>query len=106
MYSDDRFAFKYVGKVSSRHYRLIAKTEQTMELTQKQIGYCMECGVCTGSCPVSRVLPRFSPRQMVKRAMEEPNGDFIRTQEIWACLSCERCSNRSPVEIDFPEYIR
>ena len=80
--------------------------EQVIELTQKQIDYCMECGVCTGSCPVSRVLPQFSPRQMIKRAMEELDGDLTRTQEIWACLSCERCSNRCPVEIDFPGFIR
>ncbi len=77
-----------------------------MELTQKQIDYCMECGVCTGSCPVSRVLPQFSPRQMIKHAMEEPDGDLTQTKEIWACLSCERCSNRCPVEIDVPEFIR
>ncbi|MBU1904226.1 MAG: (Fe-S)-binding protein [Proteobacteria bacterium] len=77
-----------------------------MQLTQKQIDYCMECGVCTGSCPVSRVLPSFSPRQMIKRAMKDSNGDLTRSQEIWACLSCERCSSRCPVEIDFPEFIR
>ena len=66
----------------------------------------MECGVCTGSCPVSRVLPTFSPRQMIKRAMGEPDGDLSGAQEIWACLSCGRCSARCPVEIDFPEFIR
>ena len=77
-----------------------------MDLTQKQIDYCMECGVCTGSCPVSRVLPSFSPRQMIKRAMKEPDGDLSQTHEIWACLSCARCSTRCPVEIDFPEFIR
>ncbi|HDZ91470.1 MAG: (Fe-S)-binding protein [Deltaproteobacteria bacterium] len=77
-----------------------------MELTQEQIDYCMECGVCTGSCPVSRVLPQFSPRQMIKRAMEEPDGDLTRAREIWACLTCQRCSTRCPVAIDFPEFIR
>jgi heterodisulfide reductase subunit D len=77
-----------------------------MELTQNQIDYCMECGVCTGSCPVSRVLPSFSPRQMIKRAVSEPDGDISRLHEIWSCLSCGRCSNRCPVEIDFPEFLR
>lgn len=85
---------------------LVHKTEQTMELTQRQIDYCMECGVCTGSCPVSRSLPSFSPRQMIKRATTEPDGDLSLAHEIWACLSCGRCSSRCPVEIDFPEFIR
>ena len=26
--------------------------------------YCLECGICTGSCPVSRYQPQYSPRLM------------------------------------------
>ncbi|HIJ37079.1 MAG TPA: 4Fe-4S dicluster domain-containing protein, partial [Deltaproteobacteria bacterium] len=76
-----------------------------MQLTQHQIDYCMECGVCTGSCPVSRVLPSFSPRQMIKHGLEEPGDESALSQGIWACLSCGRCSERCPVEIDVPEFI-
>jgi len=43
---------------------------------------------------------------MIKRAMEEPDGDLTRAREIWACLTCQRCSTRCPVAIDFPEFIR
>ena len=77
-----------------------------MQLTEKQIDYCMECGVCTGSCPISRERPSFSPRQIIKRAMRDPKGDLRQSQDVWACLSCARCSERCPVEIDFPEFIR
>ena len=77
-----------------------------MQLTQTQIDYCMECGVCTGSCPISRELTTFSPRQMIKHSIMKPNGDLLQSREIWACLSCARCSERCPVEIDFPEFIR
>jgi len=80
--------------------------ELAMQITQKQNDFCMECGVCTGSCPVARELPGFSPRQMIKRAMIDPDGELLQSQEIWACLSCGRCSSRCPVEIDFPEFIR
>ncbi len=77
-----------------------------MQLSQQQIDYCMECGVCTRSCPVALELSNFSPRQMIKRTMKEPEGKILDSQEIWACLSCSRCSDRCPVEIDFPEFIR
>jgi len=80
--------------------------EQTMQLTQKQIDYCMECGVCTGSCPISRELSSFSPRQIIKRAMMKLDRDLLQSRELWACLSCAHCSVRCPVEIDFPEFIR
>ncbi len=66
----------------------------------------MECGVCTGSCPISRELSDFSPRQMLKRSMMETEEALLKGREIWACLSCARCSTRCPVEIDFPGFIR
>jgi len=79
--------------------------EKTGQLTQKQIDYCMECGLCTGSCPISRELSTFSPRQIIKRAMLDPDGGLVRSREIWACLSCGNCSGRCPAKIDFPEFI-
>jgi len=77
-----------------------------MQLTEKQIDYCMECGVCTGSCPVNKVLPTFSPRQMIKKALRDPAGEPYLDPGLWACLGCSRCSTRCPVEIDFPEFVR
>lgn len=77
-----------------------------MQLTKQQIDYCMECGVCTGSCPISHDRIGFSPRQMIKRTLVEPDGDILQSSDIWACLSCSRCSDRCPVGIDFPEFIR
>jgi len=80
--------------------------ELANQISQKQSNYCMECGVCTGSCPVSRELPSFSPRQMIKRAMMDTDGGLLKSHELWACLSCALCSSRCPVGIDFPEFIR
>ena len=77
-----------------------------MQLTQTQIDYCMECGVCTGSCPVSRQIFTFSPRQMIKRSLVQARSELLQSHDLWACLSCARCSERCPVEIDFPEFIR
>ncbi|MEJ2164767.1 MAG: (Fe-S)-binding protein [Desulfobacterales bacterium] len=79
--------------------------DKTRLLTQKQIDYCMECGLCTGSCPISRELPTFSPRQIIKRAVLDPDDELVRSREIWACLGCASCSGRCPAEIDFPEFI-
>jgi Fe-S oxidoreductase len=76
-----------------------------MDLSQKQIDYCMECGLCTGSCPISREVSRFSPRRMIKQVVLQPDGGLEKSREIWACLSCAACSERCPAEIDFPEFI-
>lgn len=66
--------------------------------------YCLDCGVCTSSCPVARVFPDFSPRQIIERSLyelEEPSDETI-----WNCLTCAQCSVRCPANIDFPEFIR
>jgi len=66
--------------------------------------FCLDCGVCTGSCPVARIFPDFSPRQIIERSLyelEEPSDDTI-----WSCLTCAQCSVRCPANIDFPEFIR
>ncbi len=76
-----------------------------MKLTQKQIEYCMECGVCTGSCPVSSEISSFSPRQMIRRTTLEPDKGLVQSRELWSCLGCASCSQRCPVGIDFPEFI-
>ena len=76
-----------------------------MQLTEQQINYCMECGVCTGSCPVSYEWEHFSPRQMIRRSLDKETPLSL-TREVWACLTCARCSERCPVGIDFPEFIR
>lgn len=75
------------------------------DLVEKtQTYYCLDCGVCTGSCPVARVFPDFSPRQIIERSLyelEEASDDTI-----WNCLTCAQCSVRCPANIDFPEFIR
>lgn len=80
--------------------------KKVVQLTGPQLDYCMECGVCTGSCPISRERSSYSPRQIIKRTMMDPGGDLLQSREIWACLSCGRCKVRCPVEIDFPEFNR
>ncbi|MGD9231816.1 MAG: (Fe-S)-binding protein [Desulfobacterales bacterium] len=66
--------------------------------------YCLDCGVCTGSCPVSRVFPEFSPRQIIERSLYEL--EELSDQTIWNCLTCAQCSVRCPADINFPEFIR
>lgn len=80
--------------------------EEAMIISPEQIAYCMECGVCTGSCPISGKMSSFSPRQMIKRALMDRDETVVKGRELWACLTCARCSTRCPAQIDFPEFAR
>lgn len=68
--------------------------------------YCLDCGICTGSCPVSRVTPEFSPRLMVEKALIDEEENPLEDINIWSCLSCGQCSSRCPSNIDYPEFVR
>ncbi|MFP3869739.1 MAG: (Fe-S)-binding protein [Syntrophobacteria bacterium] len=78
--------------------------EDAAQLTQTY--YCLDCGVCTGSCPVSRVLPSFSPRLIVQKALLGLGDEFLGDRELWSCLTCSRCYERCPAHINFPEFMR
>ena len=80
------------------------KIEEAAELTQTY--YCLDCGVCTGSCPVSRYQPTFSPRLIVEKALLGLGDELLKDRELWSCLTCSRCFQRCPTSINFPEFMR
>jgi len=81
---------------------------------------CTECGRCTAECPANTTGKKLSPRKImmdVRDRVEEvgrgidKNGkefndgksllnDFITSEEIWACTSCNACVEACPLNID------
>lgn len=82
---------------------------------------CTECGRCTSSCPQNMTGKALSPRKIMmdtRDRLEEVSknmdankgvfvddgksllGDYIKTEEIWACNSCNACVQECPVNID------
>lgn len=81
---------------------------------------CTECGRCTEQCPASQTGKALSPRKIMmdtRDRMEaignnrEKNGnfqddgktllhDYITTEELFACTSCQACVQACPVLID------
>ena len=71
-----------------------------------QVFHCVECGKCTGACPLAQVDRDFSPRLVAKYAIEEGlHSKYVR-EKVWSCLTCGLCNERCPVGISFTEFIR
>ena len=82
---------------------------------------CTECGRCTSNCPANISGKKLSPRKIMMdtrdRLTELSNkirsdtenfkgdgkkllGDYISTEEVWACTSCNACVESCPIDID------
>lgn len=81
---------------------------------------CTECGRCTSECPANITGKKLSPRKIMmdtRDRLEDVGknidkngsfvddgkkliGDYIMPEEIWACTSCNACTQACPVNID------
>ena len=81
---------------------------------------CTECGRCTSACPANQTGKKLSPRKVMmatRDRLEEVGknldankgvfvpdnksllNDYITTEELWACTSCNACVEECPVSI-------
>lgn len=98
--------------------------KDVFDLTWKQLmdAYsCTECGRCTSSCPQNITGKLLSPRKIMMSTRDrleevgkniDANGgtfkddgksllnDYITTEELWACNTCNACVQECPVNID------
>lgn len=93
------------------------------DLTWKQLmdAYtCTECGRCSSECPANQTGKLLSPRKIMmdtrdritevgnnidKHGADYTDGktlinDYITAEELWACTSCNACTEACPVNID------
>ncbi len=65
---------------------------------------CIQCGTCSGSCPVSWAMEE-TPRQvfaMIRAGMKEKVLDSL---SIWTCASCYQCAERCPQKIKITDVM-
>lgn len=74
-------------------------------LRQTRATYCLDCGKCTGSCPVSRVDVTYSPRSTIERVLAGHPEDLINDRHLWSCLTCGLCTTRCPSDVDYPAFV-
>lgn len=68
--------------------------------------YCLECGKCTGVCPITRYDPEFSPRRIVEMVTGRAADELLRGRLLWQCLTCRQCSQICPSDVRYSEFIR
>ncbi|MDX2173506.1 MAG: (Fe-S)-binding protein [Bacteroidota bacterium] len=118
----------YVAKTDPNHPVKFG-VKDVQDLTWKNLldAYsCTECGRCTSACPQNITGKKLSPRKImmdtrdriteVGKNIDANNGtfvddgksllgDYISTEEIWACNTCNACVQECPININPLEII-
>ncbi|MDY6861382.1 MAG: 4Fe-4S dicluster domain-containing protein [Thermodesulfobacteriota bacterium] len=74
------------------------------EIGGKDFHKCMQCGTCTGSCPMTYRMD-ISPRKIIhlsKFGLKEKVSGY---NTAWICASCHSCEVRCPRSIDIPKIM-
>jgi heterodisulfide reductase subunit C len=61
----------------------------------EKIQDCIQCGTCTGTCPVSYMMD-ITPRETVALFRAGRLEEILSSRTIWICASCYACRVRCP----------
>ena len=65
---------------------------------------CIQCGKCTGGCPVARKT-HLNVRDLIYQMLIEPELDVSTHEELWDCTACFTCVERCPKDVRPAELI-
>jgi heterodisulfide reductase subunit C len=65
---------------------------------------CIQCGTCSGSCPVAWAMEE-SPRQIFAMVRAGMRDHVLDSMTIWSCASCYQCADRCPQEIKITDIM-
>jgi len=90
---------KYESDLNRQFTEEIAVTEGG-----ERIWDCIQCGTCSGTCPVS-IYMDYTPRRLIAMAREGFETDVLASFTIWICSSCYSCTVRCPRKIKITDLM-
>ena len=65
----------------------------------ERIRHCLQCGLCSGSCPLSLYMD-YTPRRLMHLSREGFKEEVLASQSIWLCSCCYACMVECPKGIN------
>jgi len=66
---------------------------------------CLECGTCTGVCPVSQTNPEFDPRKILHMIKLGVKDRLLHADSLWYCSHCDTCVFVCPQNVRFSDIV-
>jgi Fe-S oxidoreductase len=63
------------------------------------LNLCIQCGTCTGGCPVKFRSPLNMRRLVRQTAYTDNPSSLFKRPELWACTTCSTCTLRCPTGV-------
>jgi len=70
----------------------------------ESIKKCIQCGSCTGSCPVSYTMD-ITPREIIALFRARDIESILSSRTIWICASCYACTIRCPQGVQVTDIL-
>ncbi len=70
----------------------------------EQLDDCIQCGTCSGVCPLS-VYMDHTPRQVMELTRSDFKHEALSSNTIWLCASCYACTSECPRQIRITDII-
>lgn len=65
----------------------------------ERIRHCLQCGLCSGSCPLSLYMD-YTPRRLMHLSREGFKEEVLSSFTIWLCTCCYACMVECPKNIN------
>ena len=92
-------AFKITDKTHDEEF--IRKLE---EISGENIHKCMQCGTCTGGCPMTDDMD-IPPRKILLLSHFGMKEEVTDSNTVWLCATCNTCYARCPRGLDIPKIM-
>ncbi len=71
----------------------------TQTVGGERIRHCLQCGLCSGSCPLSLYMD-YTPRRLMHLSREGFKEEVLSSYTIWLCTCCYACMVQCPKQIN------
>ncbi|WAC07425.1 MAG: (Fe-S)-binding protein [Thermodesulfobacteriota bacterium] len=67
---------------------------------------CIQCGKCTGGCPIALVCKTFNVRRILNEVLYTEGEEVAHNKDyLWNCSACGTCMSRCPKGVDPMEMV-